>query len=579
MATRASICGALALLSPAILLPALSGASFVPFHAGGGNVGSGAEKRAIAGISKPSTDIPHAESTFHVLARDGDDDALELKFEIHEPSEPVACGHSSILVNGYALEHQWSGSDLETTGSGKTLLIAPEARTRDHHSLEVSSRAFCVPTSADAPSTSSSQNSEPNTIGVVHLQIEKLDDRPTDSGKGLTISFDQATGRIISGIASPSATIDELSTQQPQSTPTSIDGEGSEQSDEPGTSLDNEIEELNSLEEDLKHLKKLVRQKKIHVNRLAKDRFTGLKHEFQGCENIKCVAQKIYQKAKSCLHTITLRFAPKGLSKSLHLDRYCGKLHGVGKMENATDSKNHGTRYLGQARTGQKQFHSAQSGEAPQFQHHQLPLDEDEDQIHGFIAIFGILASIFCLSCVGVSIHRSCCNPRKRVERLARREERRTRRQYCLLAWRKKMKDQWDCLRGRKDAAMGDYEEKRALILNQERILEDEMQEEISRLYPGQRRPDEAIAAEEGRATSRRGSETLPEYRSRTNSGRPPSYRELDETSVFTPNGTTTTTTTTTVVTVDSDSTPDSSVANLSPRHSSETLRSERSLV
>ena len=480
------------------------------------------------------------------------------------------------MVNGYALEHQWSGLDLETTGSGRTLLIAPKARTRDHHSLEVSSKTLCVGTSTDDSSTASSEDSGSNTVGVVHLQIEKLDDRPIGSGKGLTISFDQTTRRIIRGIASPSATIDELSIQQPQSSTTSDE---EEESNKLSISLDKEIGELNELEEDLGRLKTVIRQKKKHVYRLTKDQSPSLKYEINACENIKCAAQKIYEKAKSCVHTITLRFAPKRLSKSLNLSRYPKQLYGDGNMRNSTDSISHAAHYLGQARTGQKEFHSAQSGKPQGYQQHQLPLgQDDDDQINSFIAIFSVLASIFCLSCVGVSVHRSCCNPRRRVERLARREERRTRRQYCLLAWRKKMNDRWHRLRGRKHATWGGYEEKRALILNQERILESEMQDEINHLCSGERRPDEAVAVEEGRAPDGRGSESLPQYRSRTSSGRPPSYHEVDEISVFTPSGTTTTTATT-VLTVDSDCTPDSSVANLSPRQSSETLRSERSLV
>lgn len=107
------------------------------------------------------------------------------------------------------------------------------------------------------------------------------------------------------------------------------------------------------------------------------------------------------------------------------------------------------------------------------------------------------------------------------------------------------------------------------------------MQREIQRLQHGHDPGDGGLnAAEQGRA-SLTGSESSrpPSYRSRSSSGRPPSYHEEDRSAlssndlrIYTPSVTSSTLTA-------PDNTPDSSVAEVSPRNSFDTLRTELSAI
>lgn len=109
-------------------------------------------------------------------------------------------------------------------------------------------------------------------------------------------------------------------------------------------------------------------------------------------------------------------------------------------------------------------------------------------------------ASLTGMACIFSFICRNCCTLRQRTERRATREERRTARQYRRLArrhawkqWWSGGKDDWD----RKE----DYEEKRALILDQEERLEEAMQEEIRNLRTAHELAHDIVQAEQGRSS------------------------------------------------------------------------------
>lgn len=257
-----------------------------------------------------------------------------------------------------------------------------------------------------------------------------------------------------------------------------------------------------------------------------------------------------------------------------------------------------------------------------------------------FYSIAGAVASVLCLGCLFVVVKSRCCNPRAKADRAARCEEWRNRREYRRLARRRAVRDWIDrhslnlgscfCCGDFNEKSSADYEEKRALVLRQGQIMEEVQQAEIRTLQRAHRlNMDLASAAEEGRAPLPRslrqptrrpstsaprlvransaGSDSsagnsLPSYRSRASSGGwaqpPPSYRERTplvqsptaDTPDFDPaayvvdgfrNYSSATPSESGDVSerASSDLTPDSSVIALSPRGSSETLRTERSAL
>ncbi|KAL1624290.1 hypothetical protein SLS56_007910 [Neofusicoccum ribis] len=116
-------------------------------------------------------------------------------------------------------------------------------------------------------------------------------------------------------------------------------------------------------------------------------------------------------------------------------------------------------------------------------------------------AILMTFASLTGLACIFSFICRNCCTLRQRTERRAAREERRTARQYRRLARRHAWKKWWNGSNDDWDR-QADYEEKRALILDQEDRLEEAMQEEIRNLRTAHELAHDIVQAEQGRATS-----------------------------------------------------------------------------
>lgn len=159
-------------------------------------------------------------------------------------------------------------------------------------------------------------------------------------------------------------------------------------------------------------------------------------------------------------------------------------------------------------------------------------------------------------------------DPRRRADRAARREERCRRHLYRRAARIQKVRNFFSAFHRRyypTTHVVRNWDEKQALVLQQEEVLETVMKDEIRALCHAYREENNVIAAEEGRthyiydidnrSERRRSMTTLPGYESEGT--QPPGY-ESDAVSVsdrfllYTP--------------VDSEDTPDSSVISTSPR-------------
>ncbi|KAK8187814.1 uncharacterized protein BKA78DRAFT_171246 [Phyllosticta capitalensis] len=114
------------------------------------------------------------------------------------------------------------------------------------------------------------------------------------------------------------------------------------------------------------------------------------------------------------------------------------------------------------------------------------------------VHILMTLASISGLAFVFKFIKKHCLSLRKRTELRAACEERRTAREYRRLARRHAWNKWWSGRNGDWERR-GDYEEKRALILEQEDRLEEAMQDEIRQLQTAQELAHDIVRAEEGR--------------------------------------------------------------------------------
>ena len=225
-----------------------------------------------------------------------------------------------------------------------------------------------------------------------------------------------------------------------------------------------------------------------------------------------------------------------------------------------------------------------------------------------------ITLSLLCCGCLVAVIRHKCSSLRTRTERAAAREERLNEQAYRRAArehaWRTWWRGNW----ARRDQArIDDYEEKRALIAGQESVLENAMQEEIRQLRAAHDVVNDLVRdAEEGRVIghapctchytrartpfsplstastypptslpeipSRPLSRTdsLPSYHSETPT-EPPSYESEVDMSEIVANGYRPYRSST-VSEVSSHWTPNSSVFDVSPRPSADTLRYPQSI-
>lgn len=214
--------------------------------------------------------------------------------------------------------------------------------------------------------------------------------------------------------------------------------------------------------------------------------------------------------------------------------------------------------------------------------HHGRPSFFQRLRYHRFRIVkasLALLAGMFLTSLLFKAM-RTCLpclkDPRRRADRASRREERRTRCQYRRAAHRYRLQSWWAAHNPRRASAAGtaDYDEKRALILAKEGVLENVMQHEIRNLQA-------AAELEEGRARFYNGPSAPQELQGASSSGLrrqqsyaasdysapPPKYEaELDDEMIpvngfgYTPSN--------------ADETPESSVVDFtSPRMSCETLQ------
>lgn len=236
------------------------------------------------------------------------------------------------------------------------------------------------------------------------------------------------------------------------------------------------------------------------------------------------------------------------------------------------------------------------------------------------IRVLEVLAGIFGLTALWILLKRKCVSARTRAERAADREERRNARAYKKAARRAEMRKRWDhfvsavnCFKYAEGPRIEDYEEKRALIL-QDALLEQDldmaekgevMEAEIRELRYAHEIISSLVRVDENRydlvtpihdpppplvplpytpvTRSRASSNTLPSYTSETlpdySSRRPSTYTRRSSSSStvgFTPSTTTDQEGRTTPQPLRSENSG-SSVIDMSPRPSAETLRTRPS--
>lgn len=421
-----------------------------------------------------------------------------LNFTAHSHDE--ACGSSNITINGVPLPQEWEGDYASGSGSyqytGQANLQQNDQLPRD---LALAWNSTCLHGNAETDEAAQ----------ILTVNIKSIDGVPINTPSGFTISFKQNS-------FPPSLlrleTIPDLAPElsdiwrDPPANLRLVFGNttaSSTPSETVPTSLEDEIRELKVLQAELAAIQQAVATKKQYINSQIRKEAKCLTEELKQCDSVSCFFKTVAGKAHGAWRVVTLRLhsseqstdmgRPEEAFASAHVgsQRY-GSIN-VANSANVATSTTSAPAGPQSSRAAEPRPYEGSTGELPpRPQQRQAP----------YVVALEIALGVLCCGCLVAIIRHKCSSLRTRTERAADYEERYNARAYKRAARRHAWRNWW---RGnwRKDASrIADYEEKRALIVSQESILEDAMQEEIRQLRVAHTVVNDIIRAEEGRTTS-----------------------------------------------------------------------------
>ncbi|KAI4916199.1 hypothetical protein J4E85_010287 [Alternaria conjuncta] len=540
----------------------------------------------------------YAQATFSVpctgcLGRDHtdqDDESLTLSFTSH--AQDQACGSSNITLNGLHLPQEWNGDFASGSGSYQGVTDLTQNEWFLQHDLDLEWQTACLRDNLETEEAAQ----------VVTVNIKAIDGKQVTKPAGFTISFKPQTSPPsllrLESVPNPSASNKDVaeSWRKPPRLLRLAFHNVTETSKAKGRipSLKDDIRELKVLQRELKELESLIAEKKKQIHSVLRQEAKELSHQLGECDGVSCIVQTIAHEAKCAWEIVSFHFKPDQRLKEMNSpEQVFAQAHGhaaqVAQMSGS---------HL-KAVTSTPQVFEAQANELPPRPPKPSP----------YLLALEITLGVLCCGCLVAVIRHKCSSLRTRTERAAAREERLNARAYRRAArqhaWRSWWRGNWA---RRDNQRIADYEEKRALISEQEGVLEDAMQEEIRQLRDAHDVVSDLVRdAEEGRAINHTPcdcqrqrprapysplstastypptslpeipsrplsrTDSLPSYRSEPTE--PPSYESDLEASEVVANGFRQYTTASTTSERSSHWTPDSSVVDVSPRPSAETLR------
>jgi hypothetical protein len=513
-----------------------------------------------------------------------------LTFTSHAQDE--ACGSSNITLNGVSLPQEWIGD----FASGSGFYTGPTQFHQNANSLQRNLDLEWNSTCLHGNETTD------EAAQVLTLSIKAIDGKVLNTPSGFTVSFRQQTSppsllRFVPAI-DPSAS-DTSVAQSWREPPAHLrlvfsdDSASEEETSAADQSLEDDIRELRALQVELQQLQQAIARKKGRINSQLRKEVNSLTEQVNHCHGLACIAKAVAHKAQGAWRIALVHF----------------KQHGDQDMGRPEDVNVY-------AQT--KGFAAQKSGGTVKIESDLRPYEESSNELpprpnkpSPYIIALEVTLSLLCCGCLVAVIRHKCSSLRTRTDRAAAREERDTaaayRRAARKHAWRNWWRGNW-----RKDRErIEDYEEKRALIQEQEDVLEDAMQEEIRQLRAAHDVVNDLVRdAEEGRVMGHSScnchrtshpyspsiastypptslpeipsrplsrTDSLPSYRSDPPS-EPPNYdSEVDMEGVVA-NGFRQYSSSITRSETTSHWTPDSSVVDVSPRPSAETLRYPQSV-
>ncbi|KAK8206978.1 hypothetical protein IWZ01DRAFT_455590 [Phyllosticta capitalensis] len=437
-------------------------------------------------------DAKDARATFSVPCQGclGGDDDESLVFDLQVFPSAQPCGQSNITLNGQPLTQHWENVHAEGAG-----LIA--AHHEPQRQLNLTWETLCL--FDTLPESDESSAAADDVAQLLTVKVHDIDDKPVGGCKGFTASFKQFAQKVdllrlaTKPIRSASGDVEDWRNPPAALRLVPVDFDHfPEGFYHQGPSIEQEIRLLQDLEAEERELHHRIGLQKERIKALIKDNAHGFPGDASKCDNISCILKAFLHKAHGAIRIIYFDMPhpppppgppppfPPPFPPSPPMD-------GTGRFPPPPGPPP--PPYGNGPPPPPPPF-----GGPPPFGPHHGPHHGPPRIVH----ILMTLASISGLAFVFKFIKKHCLSLRKRTELRAACEERRTAREYRRLARRHAWNKWWSGRNGDWERR-GDYEEKRALILEQEDRLEEAMQDEIRQLQTAQELAHDIVRAEEGR--------------------------------------------------------------------------------
>lgn len=396
-----------------------------------------------------------------------------FELQINPTSSPL---YSDVVLNGHTLDLAWS--DLYSNTSGSLLV---NSTSGNEHAIEYDlwSRLSSPSQPLDAEDVKQKFHFHGLSIDSVFLEGFgfKFESQPSSTLRLRKLSHKSASGFVTKKIdfrkfVEPFMLGEAVNTPQDDAMMSSTH--------DASFDLADEVEFLRLLETEAKSLQAQISAKKQAIsNHLREDRdHVPLRHLLQECDGLICAARVIAQRICDKVGVVTepsFGYAKAQNPRLQHtIDSYDKSERPQQNSRNCTKS-----RLFAQ---GQKVPSKHANGTAHRVNVPLLltknattteyRLIDLVDPPNPLVRALQVIAAVLGLAALCTFIRRKCMSMRRRVERAADREERRNARAYRKAARRAEMRRRWDnfvsavnCFRSAPEPRMEDYEEKRALIL------------------------------------------------------------------------------------------------------------------
>jgi hypothetical protein len=412
-----------------------------------------------------------------------------LNFTAHSHDE--ACGSSNITINGVPLPQEWEGDYASGSGSYQYSSLAnlQQDEQLPQSDLALEWNSTCLHGNAETDQAAQ----------ILTVNIKSIDGIPINTPSGFTVSFRQnsspPTLLRLETVPDPTPELSDIWRDPPANLRLIF---GGATTDAP-SSLEDEIRELRALQAELQLIQQAVANKKQYINSQIRKEAKCFTEELKHCDGISCVLKAVAGKAHGAWRVVYLRLRPDDQSKDMGRPEevYASAHVGSQRYGSINVAASHADSNVAASNTDSKveaepRPYAGNTGELPPRPQRPAP----------YIVALEVALGILCCGCLVAVVRHKCSSLRTRTERAADWEERYNARVYKRAARRHAWRNWW---RGnwRKDASrIADYEEKRALIQDQEQVLESAMQEEIRQLRVAHNVVNDIIRAEEGRTTT-----------------------------------------------------------------------------